>query len=179
MWITDDDQNMVFRVDPANPTSVISQFSVGSSSTNDPEDIAVDPSNGHLFIVNGVQRTIVERTNTGAIVTTINLPTVIEDPEALAYDAVHDAFYVSGGFTYKIWRVNRQGQIEGTLEVLNGYSNPAPGGPGSVHVKDMEFAPSSNPNDDPAKLSLYVADYGNSHVDDGRLFEIDLGTFWV
>jgi hypothetical protein len=37
------------------------------------------------------------------------------------------------------------------------------------------LAPSSDPNDDPSKLNLYVADAGllnGNH--DGRLFEIDL-----
>jgi hypothetical protein len=42
------------------------------------------------------------------------------------------------------------------------------------------LAPSSDPNDNPNNLSLYVADYGNSHVNDGRLFEVKLGDlFWV
>jgi hypothetical protein len=56
-------------------------------------------------------------------------------------------------------------------------SSPAsenPTGPTSAAVKDLELAPSSDPNDDPGKLNLFVADYGNSHVSDGRLIEIDL-----
>ena len=42
-------------------------------------------------------------------------------------------------------------------------------------MTDLELAPSSDPNDDPGKLSLYVADYGVDQVSDGRLFEINLG----
>jgi Ca2+-binding RTX toxin-like protein len=41
-------------------------------------------------------------------------------------------------------------------------------------VKDLELAPSSDPNDNPGKLNLFVADYGWSHVSDGRMLEIDL-----
>ena len=173
MYITDDDQYKVFWVDPANPTVKVGEFVFGSSGTSDPEDIAVDPSNGNLFIVNGLQRTIVETTYTGTILNTITLPSVINDPEALAYDAVHDVFYVGVGGQNLIWKVDRNGTILDTLDFLDDYRNPVSGT--KVHVKDLEFAPSSNPNDDPSKLSLYIADYGNSHVDDGRLFEVDLG----
>ena len=47
-----------------------------------------------------------------------------------------------------------------------------------MKVPDFELAPSSDPNDDPAHLSLYVADYGADQVNDGRLFEIDLGGYF-
>jgi hypothetical protein len=189
MAISDDDKRKIFWVDPANPTVKLGEFATNTSLLQviDPEDVAVNPSNGHVFIANGtgnssaggpLGRAIVETNSTGSQVFSItSLPSVIDDPEALAYDAAHDVFYVGGGFSYKIWKVDRSGAILGTLDLLSGFRNPVSGT--GVHVKDMELAPSSNPNDDPAKLSLYVADYGNSHVNDGRLIEIDLGTFWV
>ncbi len=60
-----------------------------------------------------------------------------------------------------------------TITELLNYRNPISNT--SVAVKDMVLAPSSNPNDDPHKLSLYVADYGAAHAtnaNDGRIFEI-------
>jgi Ca2+-binding RTX toxin-like protein len=42
----------------------------------------------------------------------------------------------------------------------------------------LTLAPSSNPNDDPSVLSLYAADYGVPHVNDGRLFEISNPFFY-
>jgi len=42
----------------------------------------------------------------------------------------------------------------------------------------MTIAPSSDPNDDPSVMSLYAADFGQSHVNDGRLFEISNPFFW-
>jgi hypothetical protein len=71
------------------------------------------------------------------------------------------------------WKVDRSGAILSTIDLLRTFRNPVSGT--SVDVKDMDFAPSSDSNDNPGNLSLYVADYGNTHIDDGRLFEIKLG----
>jgi Ca2+-binding RTX toxin-like protein len=176
LYITDDDQFKVFWVDPANPTVKAGEFSV-PASVDDPEDIAFNPNTGGFFISNGYSRSIVELDASGAQVgSPIILPSFILDPEALVYDAQHDVFYVSGGFTHLIWRVDRNGNVLETIDVLAGYTNPVSGTSG-VNVKDMEFAPTSDPNDDPSLMSLYVADYGNTHLtqvlsDDGRIFEV-------
>ena len=58
------------------------------------------------------------------------------------------------------------------IDVLEGYRHEINNT--AVNVKDLELAPSSDPNDDPNTLNLYVADYGWSHVSDGRMLEIDL-----
>jgi hypothetical protein len=44
----------------------------------------------------------------------------------------------------------------------------------ATSVKDLALAPSSDPNDNPGKLNLYVADFGGSHISDGRMLEVDL-----
>lgn len=183
LYLSDDDQYKIFWVDPANPTAKLGE-SADTRLVNivDPEDVAVNPNNGHLFIVNGTGNSsqggpygaaIVE---TNAEVTTvynvIQLPAEITDPEALAYDATNDVFYVGGGFSSKIWVIDHSGNTLQVLDVLSGYrhetNNTAAG------VKDLVLAPSSDPNDDPGILNLYVADYGASHVSDGRMLEIDL-----
>jgi hypothetical protein len=179
LFICDDDKLKVFWVDPANPTVKRGEFLTRDIGGYDPEDLASDPSTGHLFILNGVAFasgqtcSIVETTNTGTLVSTMIMPAEITDPEALAYDAREDVFYIGGGFSSTIWKVDRSGAILGTIDILAGFRNPLSGT--KVHVKDLELAPSSDPNDNPSKLSLFVADYGSSHVDDGRLFEISLG----
>jgi hypothetical protein len=58
------------------------------------------------------------------------------------------------------------------IDTLGGYRNEINNA--AADVKDLELAPSSDPNDDPNMLNLYVADYGASHVSDGRMIEIDL-----
>jgi Ca2+-binding RTX toxin-like protein len=179
LYMTDDDQFKFFWVDPSNPTVKLGEFNTPIAA-DDPEDIAIDPKTGNLFIVNGLSHSIVEvDPNTGLQVgTTINLPSTITDPEALVYDAQNDVFYVGGGFSSNIWCVDRSGNILDTIYILDGFPNPVTGN--RVHVKDMEFAPTSDPYDDPSLQSLYVVDSGNTHEtaalsDDGRLFEVDLG----
>ena len=173
LYICDDDKFKLSWVDPANPTAKLGQFDLKPLGCNDPEDVAVNPSNGHLFIANGSAggRSIVEIDSTGTqVFSTIILPEEIKDPEALCYDASRDVFYVGGGFSPDIWVVDRSGNILQKIDVLEGFRNTNT----SAHVKDLELAPSSDPNDDPDKLNLFVADYGNSHVSDGRMIEIDL-----
>jgi hypothetical protein len=173
LYICDDDNFKLYWVDPANPSTSLGQFDLKPLGCNDPEDVAANPSNGHLFIANGSAggRSIVEIDSTGTqVFSTITLPAEIKDPEALCYDASRDVFYVGGGFSPDIWVVDRSGNILQKLDVLEGFRNTNT----SAKVKDLELAPSSDPSDDPAKLDLFVADYGNSHVSDGRMIEIDL-----
>ncbi|ANW00269.1 Calx-beta domain-containing protein [Bradyrhizobium icense] len=182
LYISDDDQSRIFWVDPANPSVMLGEFDTLSLGVIDPEDVAVNPNNGHLFIANGTGNSsgggplgnaIIETDSTGTqVFATIRLPAEIKDPEALAYDASQDLFYVGGGFSSKIWVVDRGGAIVQVIDVLGGYRNEINNGAASI--KDLELAPSSDPNDDPSKLNLFVADYGQSHVSDGRMIEIDL-----
>ena len=179
LYISDDDKSKIFWVDPANPTVKLGEFDLKHLGCNDPEDVAVNPNNGHLFIVNGDQvagptaNTIVEIDNTGTqVFSIIHLPAEIKDAEALAYDPSHDVFYVGGGFSPDVWVVDHSGSLLQKLDVLEGYRHETNNT--AVNVKDLELAPSSDPNDDPGTLNLYVADYGWSHVSDGRMLEIDL-----
>lgn len=173
LYITDDDNYAVYWVDPDNPTIKLGQFLTQPLGAIDPEDIAVDPDNGRLFIVNGLDRRIIETDATGSTVfSNIQLSTLIADPEALAYDNVNDVFYVGGGFSSNFWVVDRSGNIIREFDIFDDYRNPV--NDSRVHVKDLEIAPTSDPNDAATEMSLYVLDYGNSHVNDGRIFEVRL-----
>jgi hypothetical protein len=169
LFISDDDEREIFVVDPANPTTALWSFGTSTIGAADPEDVAVDSANGHLFIMSGTDRTIVETDYTGTqVFSTIVLPSEISDPEALAFDPVENVFYVGGGFSYMIWKVDLGGNILEELDLLVDYRNPINNT--RVHVKDIELAPAS---DGSGETHIYVADFGNSHVMDGRLFEID------
>jgi len=183
LYITDDDQDKVFWVDPSNPSVKIGEFSVKSLGIADAEDPKFDPVTGNMYMLDGLSskspdRTLFELTPTGQLVRKIILPPEISDAEALAYDSAHDVFYIASGATRgSIFQLNSDGQLLGTIDFLNGsaYRNPITGG--KPHIKGLELAPSSDPNDG-NKLSLYAVDYGADQVSDGRLFEIDLGAGW-
>ena len=98
------------------------------------------------------------------------LPTFIVDPEALAFDSENNVFYVGGGFSDLIWKLDRNGNVIDTITALTDLRSADHDY--RVAVKDIEIAPAS---DGSGEMHLYVADYGNSHVADGRLIEIDLG----
>lgn len=172
LYISDDDLYKIFVVDIADPTHLLNEFDTLALGGVDPEDIAFDPDTGHLYILNGTPaNSIIEIDASGQTVfTAIQLPGVISDPEALAYDANTDLFYVGGGFSDKIWVIDHSGSIVDTITVLEGAR--AEGTNHRVNVKDLAFAPAS---DGSGETHLYVADYGWSHVDDGRAIEIDLG----
>ena len=170
-YISDDNSFEIFCVDSKNPGVVLWSFDAAAIGGDDPEDIAINPANGHLFIVNGLSRTIVETDATGTqAFRTIALPEEIKDPEALAYDAQTGLFYVGGGFSAFIWCVDQYGQVVKTIDCLVTERHPVNNT--RVSVKDIEVEQSSDGSGD---TSLYVADFGWSHVNDGRIFEIDLG----
>jgi serralysin len=178
MYISDDDHSKIFWVDPADPTRKLGEFSVGPLGSSDTEDVAVNPNNGHVFILNGGDfgtPSIIETNNTGTqIISIIDLRSGFPDPEAVAYDATHDVFFVAGN-TYDIRVVDRSGTVLNDITILSSYRNPINGA--GVDVQGLTLAPTSDPNDNPAELSLYVADAGNWHGNDGRLFEI-ADPFW-
>ncbi|MFC7537549.1 Calx-beta domain-containing protein [Sphingomonas sp. GCM10030256] len=182
LFISDDDADRMYWVDPDNPQTKLGEFRTALSGPTDAEDVAYDGfdgdaggHDGHLYIANGVNANIREVTLNGTLVRTIALPTIIKDPEALVWDDVHNVFFVGGKFSANIWMLDRNGAILDTITLLSNF--PRPGG-SRAKVTDLELAPSSDPFDSPDKLSLYVADYGADQVNDGRLFEINLGDFF-
>lgn len=179
LYITDDDADKVFWVDPSNPTVKVGEFSVRPLGITDAEDPGYDPVTHHLFVLDGVTERLFELTLTGQLVQTIQLPGVLKEAEGLAYDADREVFYVgSGGSRGTIYEIDRDGTLLATSDLLNekAYRNPENGG-GKPKIKGLELAPSSDTHDG-SHQTLYVCDYGNDQVADGRLIEIDLHPDW-
>ena len=142
----------------------------------DPEDPVIDPTTGHIYMLDGATRQFFELTTTGALVDVTTLPAAITDAEAMAYDPLRDVFYIASAATRgKIFQTDSDGQILASFDLLNSYLNPITGA--KPKIKGLELAPSSDPNDGD-RMSLYACDYGADQVMDGRLFEIDLYSDW-
>ena len=174
LYITDDDVFKVNVTNVANPSVKLASFATKPLGGDDPEEISVNPVSGHLYIANGsdiAHPMIIETDSSGTqVIRDIPLPAVIKDPEALYYDVAHDVFFVGIENGKHIWMVDHDGNILNDIDIFANYRNPANNG--SVNLKGLTLAPSSDPNDDPSVLSLYAADFGQPHVNDGRLFEI-------
>ena len=184
MYVSDDDDAIVYVVDPADPETLYWSFTtdtIGGLGGDDPEGVAIDPITHHLFVVNGESRTLQEiavnqTTHTATLVDSfVFSDPQISDPEAIAYDPVHDVFLVGGGFSADIWVVDRSGDTLQKITLLESYRNDHTPNGGTIRtsVKDLELAPAS---DGSGETHLYVADFGNSHVMDGRIVEVDLGS---
>lgn len=177
LYISDDNQRKIFKVDPDNPGVQLDSFSTNSFAT-DSEDVGYDPVTNRLFIMNGggggeAKNTIFETKTDGTVMGSIKLPSTILDAEAIAYDYINHVFYVSGTSSADIFVVSRDGKtILDTITILEDYRNPITDT--RVRPKGLTLAPSSNPTDDPSVMSLWVADYGKDQVMDGRIFEIQL-----
>ena len=185
MYIADDDKLAIDWVDPANPTVELGGFDATHLGSTDTEDVAVNPNNGHVFIVNGGDfgaPKIIETDATGSqIFSVVDLKTAVQgqpigSPEGAVYDPTHDVFFVAGN-NYDIKVVDRNGTVLNDITILQNYRNPT--GNIGTEIQGLTLAPSSDPNDDPATLSLYVADAGllRSSANDGRLIEI-ADPFW-
>ncbi|MFC7536036.1 Ig-like domain-containing protein [Sphingomonas sp. GCM10030256] len=169
LYVADDDAAAVSWVSPTNPSVRLGFFDTARVGLFDTEDMKFDPLTGNLHILDGSLRLMFELTPSGEYVNSIPLPSVMKDAEALAYDSVHDIYFVAAGSAL-IWAMDPEGNVLATIDLLSTLSR-------RPSIKGLELAPSSNPNDGDT-LSLYVADYGSDQVNDGRLFELSLGPDW-
>src|SRR5262245_34758517 len=180
MYVTDDDTFKVYVTNVANPSVKLAEFATKPLGGDDPEDVSFNPVNGHLYIANGADIAhpkIIEVDSSGTqVIRNIPLPAVIKDPEAVFYDVAHDVFFVGIENGHDIWMVDHNGNVLNDINIFANYRNPVNNG--SVNLKGLTLAPSSDPNDDPSVMSLYATDFGVSHINDGRLFEISNPFFW-
>lgn len=177
LYITDDVNERIYTVNPTNPTVVVGVINLQPLGITDPEDPVIDPSTGHIYMLDGASRRLFELTATGALVDVTTLPAAITDAEGLAYDPLRDVFYIASAATRgKIFQTDSDGQILASFDLLNSYLNPVTGA--KPKIKGLELAPSSDPNDGD-RMSLYACEYGADQVMDGRVFEIDLYSDWM
>jgi DNA-binding beta-propeller fold protein YncE len=162
LFITDDNQDKVFEVNPLAPENVVSSFSTLSLGCNDPEGITFDPDTGNLFIADGTAATVFEVTTSGLLESSFAVPNQINDPEGIYFDICSENFFiVQGGGDEFIFEVTINGLLVNTFDLRPfGVSTP----------KGITFAPSN----DTDISYIFVADYGNDEINDGRIFKLSL-----
>lgn len=169
LFVTDDDEQIVFKVAADAPAGQrLASFSTLAFGCADPEDVAVDPTTGNLFVVDEGTQRIFEVSQAGSLVATINLPAICRSPEAIAYDSLNDVFYVGGFRSADIFQVSRSGELLDKVTVLRQEKQPDGS---NVKPKGLVLAPATSGS---GNASLFVADYGQDQIADGRLWEIEL-----
>ena len=164
------------------------RYQVGQLGLQEPRGMAIDPANGHLFILDSVALKIV-RIEPGADggfdgaaalsegrVSWVDLsPTGLVEPRGLAFNPINGHLYLLSPVAQEIYELDVTGRIAAILK-LPPFEFVDPQG--------LVFALSGDATDDPSIINLYIADTGrrggNSTGQElGRIMEMSLPIVYV
>ncbi|MCH8839938.1 MAG: cadherin-like domain-containing protein [Planctomycetes bacterium] len=152
-----------------NPLLVISTKDDVSSAT-DPEGITSDPSTGFLYVSDGngggLQVLVYNSDLDFQFVFSVDNQ---GDAEGIAFHQPSNHLFLIDGSQDVIFEYTLTGTLLEQYDI-SGFS-PAPKSP-----QGLTFGPTSNPNDSPSALSLYIADGMKDNFADGRVFEAAIGS---
>ncbi|HSJ28742.1 MAG TPA: Ig-like domain-containing protein, partial [Acidimicrobiia bacterium] len=133
----------------------------------DHQGMAVDPTSGHLFILDGATPRLVRiepatgGSLDGAVVAEVDLRgTGLVNPVGLALDPTTSHLHVMDPSDRTLHELKQTGEVVATRD-LSGF--------GLVDPQGMTFAQSGDLTDDPDQMSLYLADSGLDGVTDPQL----------
>jgi hypothetical protein len=144
-------------------------YSANRFGLQDPQGLAIDPASGILFMLDAVGPRIL-RVKPGpdgsfgtASFSEVNLKSIgLVAPRGLAFDPTTSHLHLVIPADHNLVEVTQSGQLVATRD-LSGFHIGSPRG--------MVFAPSGDQTDDPAQVSLYLADSG---LTAGRILEFSL-----
>lgn len=175
-YITNDDRTRIMRYDGAFGEGFEQLFVQGA----DLEDITSDPSTGYLYAVVGI-----EGTNGDGITRvlvydselvyqyTFSVSDRVLDPEGIAYNQQLNHLFLVSQADMKIFEYTLSGDFVDDYDI-SGLVDPPPMDP-----QGLTFAPSSDPNDNPEYLNLYIVDGQvdngvNENERDGVVYEVQV-----
>lgn len=189
VFLSDDDKRRIYEI-TAGPDSlyhtnddVITTFRTDVFSSLDPEGVALNSSNGFLYIADGVSNEVyvVDPGQNGIfdgalhqggddIVTGFDTFSLgIYDPEGIHYDPTTGNLIIASRSTTAIFEVTIGGALVRRIDIVAA---------GAIRPSGVTLAPSSI---DPGKESYFIVDRGVDNIvdpaeNDGRLFEFALDT---
>ncbi|MEE8452265.1 MAG: Ig-like domain-containing protein, partial [Thermoguttaceae bacterium] len=135
-------------------------------SATDPEGITSDRVTGDLYIVDGndggIQVLVYDASLTFQSV--FSLADRMNDSEGIAFDPQSGHLFVVSGTDHLIFEYTVDGQYLEEYDISSFSTVPRA-------AQALTFAPTSDPNDDPNQLALYIADGGEDNFPDGRVYE--------
>jgi hypothetical protein len=151
------------------PLAIVNTTDALATAT-DPEDVTSDPATGFLYVADGVGggRQVLVYDSQLVFQSSFSVAPQIADPEGIAFHPTLRHLFISSKPDRKVFEYTLGGTLVNSYD-LSAFS------PNIVHAYGLEFAPTSDPGDPPAALSLYIADRGVGNYPDGRVFEAQLG----
>ncbi|HYW80431.1 MAG TPA: Ig-like domain-containing protein, partial [Thermoguttaceae bacterium] len=135
-------------------------------TASDPEGITNDPLTGDLYIVDGNGggiQVLVYDANL-AFQRVFTLADRISDCEGIAFDPQSRHLFVVSGSDRIICEYTLDGHYLEQYDISPFVTAP-------TSAQALTFGPTSDPNDDPSRLALYIADGGEDNFPDGRVYE--------
>jgi hypothetical protein len=174
-YISNDDSRYIYRYafDGNNFTAVDAFDTQGYQS--DPEGITCDPATGRLYVIGGVEQSIMILSYNGGFVLEdiLSLPStagnsagVPDDAEGIAYDPGSGHLYVLASREERIYEYTLNGSFVKSFD-LSHYT------PKTINAQGLTVGPAS---DDSQQTSFYISDGmvdndSNANERDGRIYE--------
>ncbi len=163
-YITDDDRGIIMRHDSDFGESLLQV----DTQNKDAEGISGDPNSGLLYVVIGNRGELEVYDENLNFQSSLSwtIPTNIADPEGIAFSTRSNHLFLVSTPDLAVYELDLTGNLLETYDISssNGFS-PEPRQP-----QGLTFAPSSDPNDDPGKMHLYISDGA------GLVFETEINT---
>lgn len=139
------------------------------AGADDPEDVASDPATGFLYVADGAQggRQVLVYDSNLAFQYSFSVASRVQDPEGIAFHPALKHLFLVSAPDKNIFEYTLDGRYVEEYD-YRGFS------PKPTRASGLTFAPTSDPKDNPAALSLYMSDRGLDNYPDGRVFEMSI-----
>ncbi len=171
-YITNDDAKQLSRYDD-NLNAVLASVDTRDavSSARDPEGVTSDPSDGRLYVIDGSNggRQVLAYDADLNFLYDFSVANRMQDAEGIAYDPLSDHLFIVSDPDSAVLEYTLAGTFVNEYDISS--FSPSPRSP-----QGLTFAPTSDPNDDPNALALYIADGMVDNFADGRVYEAVITT---
>jgi len=152
-YITDDNDGLVMKYN-ANFGAPLIQVRA-QSGDKDVEGIGSNPIDNLLYVIIGKNNKVqIYEPDNLDFIDDFFVPNVITDPEGIVYSSFSNHLFVVSTLDLKVYEVDLGGNLLFEYDISENNGFPS----GRRSPQGLVFAPSSDPNDDPDNLNIYIAD---------------------
>ena len=146
----------LFVLTPGNLVTVDTYGSVATSSVavpvvEEPAGLAYDPTSGLTYVLDAATARVLEISSSGSVRSVLLDVPMGHSVTGIAHNPVDGLLYVGSPLSGTLWAFDLDGGLRKQFDVVDAEL---------VDPQAMVFAPTTDHTDDPAALSLYIADAG-------------------